>query len=64
MCKLAEELKDEGRIEGRAEGKVEGRIEGQIELIVKLIKDGIISTEEAIRNYGFNEQDLRKSLNK
>lgn len=52
MCKLAEELKDEGKAEG------------QIELIVKLIKDGIISMEEAIRNYGFNEQDLRKSLNK
>lgn len=56
MCKLAEELKDEGR--------TEGKIEGQLELIVKLIKDGIISTEEAIRNYGFNEQDLQKNLNK
>lgn len=31
-------------------------------MIVKLIKDGILSLEDAIKNYGFNEQELRKYL--
>ena len=54
MCKLAEELKAEGRAEGKAEGK--------LEMIVRLIKDGILSLEDAIKKYGFNEKELRKYL--
>lgn len=62
MCKLAEELKAEGKAEGRLEGKAEGRLEGKLEMIVRLIKDGILSLEDAIKKYGFNEQELRKYL--
>lgn len=60
MCKLAEELRDEGRKEGRKEGLYEGKIE----IIQSLIKDGILTLEEAIKRYGFSEQEIRKCLNK
>ena len=31
MCRVMEEVREEGRVEGRAEGRVEGRAEGRVE---------------------------------
>ncbi|MBQ6638891.1 MAG: hypothetical protein IJH82_09630 [Lachnospiraceae bacterium] len=56
MCKLAEELKDSGRIEGRQEG--------QLETIVTLIKNRMISLEQAVEQFGIGEQELKVYLQK
>ena len=56
MCKLAEELKESGRIEGRQEG--------QLETIVTLIKNGMISLEQAVEQFGIGEQELKVYLKK
>ena len=43
MCKIWEDVKDEGRaegrIEGRVEGRVEGRAEGKAEMVVEMLKE-------------------------
>ena len=54
MCKLTRELIEEG--------KREGKREGQIELALKMIKNGLLSAEDAITEYGIDRNALMKKL--
>ena len=62
-----EESKDvwikEGRKEGRKEGKKEGRKEGAINILLTLVKDGIISIEEAAKRANISVSKFEKYLN-
>ena len=62
-----EESKDvwikEGRKEGRKEGKKEGIKEGAINILLTLVKDGIISIEEAAKRANISVSKFEKYLN-
>ena len=62
-----EESKDvwikEGRKEGRKEGKKEGIKEGAINILITLVKDGIISIEEAAKRANISVSKFEKYLN-
>ena len=62
-----EESKDvwikEGRKEGRKEGKKEGIKEGAINILLNLVKDGIISIEEAAKRANISVSKFEKYLN-
>ena len=45
----------EGRAEGKAEGRAEGRREGQVELLFSLVRDGLLSVEEASSRAGMTK---------
>ncbi len=76
---LAEELKkartrDEWRNEwmsiemlkhdARAEGKIEGKIEGKMETLIGLVKDGLISIQEASARAQMNEQEFAECVSR
>lgn len=56
MCQLTKELREEGIKEGKEEGR--------IELIIKMIKNNLLSVEDAVRDYGFNRETLLRALSK
>ena len=62
-----EESKDkwikEGRREGRREGIKEGRKEGVINTLLILVKDGIISVEDAAKRANLSVGTFQKYLN-
>ena len=44
MCRVMEEVREEGRIEGRKEGRIEGREEGRKEGRVEGFENGVKET--------------------
>ena len=59
-----EESKDKWIKEGRREGKKEGRREGVINTLLMLVKDGIISVEDAAKRANLSVSTFQKYLNK
>ena len=53
----------EGRREGRKEGRKEGREEGVINTLLMLVKDGIISVEDAAKRANLSVSKFQKYLN-
>ena len=58
-----EETKEECIKEGRKRGRKEGIKEGAINILLTLVKDGIISTEEAAKRANISVTELNKYLN-
>ena len=58
-----EESKDVWIKEGRKEGKKEGIKEGAINILLTLVKDGIISIEEAAKRANISVSKFEKYLN-
>ena len=58
-----EESKDKWIKEGRREGKKEGRKEGVINTLLILVKDGIISVEDAAKRANLSVGTFQKYLN-
>ena len=58
-----EESKDKWIKEGRREGIKEGRKEGVIKTLLMLIKDGIISVEDAAKRANLSVSTSQKNLN-
>ena len=54
----------EGRKEGKKEGRREGRKEGVINTLLILVKDGIISVEDAAKRANLSVSTFQKYLNK
>ena len=59
-----EESKDKWIKEGRKEGIKEGRKEGVINTLLMLVKDGIISVEDAAKRANISVSTFQKYLNK
>ena len=57
------EGRKEGKKEGKKEGRKEGIKEGAINILLTLVKDGIISTEEAAKRANISVTELNKYLN-
>ena len=58
-----EESKDVWIKEGRKEGRKEGKKEGAINILLTLVKDGIISIEEAAKRANISVSKFEKYLN-
>ena len=58
-----EESKDKWIKEGKKEGRREGRKEGVINTLIMLVKDGIISVEDAAKRANLSVSKLQKYLN-
>ncbi len=52
----------EGRAEGRVEGRAEGRVEGNLEAIVRYVKRGRLSLEEAAEDAGITVEEFEKFM--
>ncbi|HBA46793.1 MAG TPA: resolvase [Lachnospiraceae bacterium] len=60
----AKRIKAEGLQEGRKEGRKEGKIEGQIETLIELVKDNILSVQEAASRASLPEARFREQMRK
>ena len=61
--KWIKEGRREGKKEGRREGIKEGRKEGVINTLLILVKDGIISVEDAAKRANISVSMFQKYLN-
>ncbi|EIC95335.1 hypothetical protein HMPREF9970_2344 [Lachnoanaerobaculum saburreum F0468] len=61
---VLEKSKNKWIKEGRREGKKEGRKEGVINTLLMLVKDGIISVEDAAKRANLSVGTFQKYLNK
>jgi len=60
---VLEQSKNKWIKEGRREGKKEGRKEGVINTLLMLVKDGIISVEDAAKRANISVGTFQKYLN-
>ena len=54
-----EEGRAEGRAEGHAEGKAEGRQEGALEMLIGLVKDGMLSLNDAAKRVNMTVDEFK-----
>ena len=47
-----------GHEEGRAEGRAEGQVAGRLETLASLVKDGILTAEDAARRAGMPAEEF------
>lgn len=59
MCKIMEEIHEDGRVEGRAEGRVEGRTEGENKTILAMLKHGM-PAETIAQIVGWTNEKVRE----
>ena len=60
MCKVMEELRNESY----AEGREEGRVEGTFAALAGLVRDGLLSIQEASHRVNMTEQEFEAALQK
>ena len=58
MCKIMEDLRQEGRLEGRKEGRQEGKLLAYIDLI----KSGLLTVKDAATKLGISEKELQQQI--
>ena len=54
--------RQEGRIEGRQEGRIEGRQEGILITLTELVKDGILSINDAASRAGMTPAEFQVKM--
>ena len=56
--------KDMGSVieEIRAEGIAEGKVEGKLETLVRLVRDGLVSVQDAATSVGVDADEIRRAL--
>lgn len=62
MCKAIEDMIKERACIEREEGKLEGKIEGKYEILTNLVKDGILSIQEAAKRMNMTEEEFRSKM--
>ena len=62
MCKAIEDMIKERACIEREEGKLEGKIEGKYEILTNLVKDGILSIQEAAKRMNMTEEEFRRKM--
>ena len=58
MCQASRELIEDGKLEGRAEG----RAEGKIDMLFELVRDGLLSLENAAKKANFTVDEFKKRM--
>ena len=46
----------------RAEGKAEGIVEGTLKTLVRLVRDGLVSVQDAAASAGVDADEIRRTL--
>ena len=54
----------EGKAQGLAEGKAQGRQEGALQMLISLVRDGILSFEDAARKAGMSESEFKTAMDR
>ena len=54
----------ENQQKGRLEGMREGRLEGQLDMVVRFVKTGLVSIQDAAEIYGVTEDELSVLIEK
>ena len=70
MGSVIEEIREEIRAEciaegietGRAEGKAEGIAEGTLKTLGRLVRDGLVSVQDAAASAGVDADEIRRTL--
>lgn len=62
MCEIIQRLKDTERAEGRNEGITEGIHIGALQQLVELVRDNLLSLEEAVKRAGITKEEFRQML--
>ena len=62
MEDLYERIMAEGRKEGRKEGRMKGRLEGGSEMLIKLVRSGKITVEDAADELGISPEDFERMM--
>lgn len=59
---IEQELREEGREEGHEAGLRAGRKDGRINTLVELVRDGILTEEQAAERIGVKTDFIRQRL--
>ena len=51
-----------GRAEGRAEGIAEGEVRGTLKTLGRLVRDGLVSVQDAAASAGVDVDEIRRTL--
>ena len=70
MGSVIEEIREEIRAEciaegietGRAEGIAEGEVRGTLKALVRLVRDGLVSVQDAATSVGVDADEIRRTL--
>ena len=62
MGSVIEEIRAECIAEGKAEGKAEGIAEGTLKTLVRLVRDGLVSVQDAAASAGVDADEIRRTL--
>ena len=58
MCQAIRELIEDGKLEGRQEG----RAEGKIDMLFELVRDGLLTLENAAKKANFTVEEFKKRM--
>ena len=59
---IREEIRAECIAEGKAEGIVEGEVRGTLKTLVRLVRDGLVSVQDAAASAGVDADEIRRVL--
>ena len=62
MGSVIEEIREEIRAECIAEGEERGKLEGKLETLVRLVRDGLVSVQDAATSVGVDADEIRRAL--
>ena len=62
MGSVIEEIREEIRAECIAEGIETGRAEGTLKTLVRLVRDGLVSVQDAAASAGVDADEIRRTL--
>ena len=51
-----------GRAEGIAEGEARGEVRGTLKTLVRLVRDGLVSVQDAAASAGVDADEIRRTL--
>jgi len=62
MCNLSDLIEERGIEKGIQRGKLEGRLEGKLETLLSLVRDGLLSVEEAAKRSDMTVTEVQALL--
>ena len=62
MGSVIEEIREEIRAECIAEGEARGEARGTLKTLVRLVRDGLVSVQDAAASAGVDADDIRRTL--
>ena len=62
MGSVIEEICAKNRLEGKAEGIAEGEARGTLKTLGRLVRDGLVSVQDAAASAGVDADEIRRAL--